>query len=164
MITTTALASAESIVVLFNPVAKPMIVATAEEFGYRVLQARSSGALIEIPEVDGAYSEFLLRIFENPNVLRVHRKEHFRENLVRFNIPTDSNAQAVAELITRLENIGAKVSKIHESGQAYVDVSVPPQSLSRVRLELQLVRASLGLENLASTPGTAQSCLRFFSF
>lgn len=162
MIAFSTTALAESIIVLFNPTARDEVVRTAEEFGYRVLQARSSGALIEVPEVDNAYSEFLLRIFANPDVLRIHRKEYSRENLVRFNIPNDSNSDAVAELLTRLENIGAKISKIHESGQAFVDVSVPPQSLSRVRLELQLVRSSLGLETIAPTPGTAQACQKYF--
>jgi hypothetical protein len=164
MLAFSATALAESIVVLFHPNARVAVLRTAEEFGYRVLQARSSGAMIEIPEADNAYSEFLLRIFANPDVLRIHRKERSRESLIRFSIPKDSNSDAVAELLTRLENIGAKISKIHESDQAFVDVSVPPQSLSRVRLELQLARSSLGLETIVPTHGTTQACQQFFSF
>lgn len=135
-------AVAEEIFVVYQPSAQSEVFRVASEFGYRVQRVTFNGAYIEIPKQDAFYTDFLLRVFENPEVVSVYRNQDSVDSRLQFALPFSLNAEAVSHILERLESLGAHVTKINES-EALVDMRVPQKSLARVQLEINLISSEL---------------------
>lgn len=156
---TTLISRAENIIVIFMPEAKARVISVAAEYGYPVVHDRKNAVMIRVSEESEFYSEFVLKIFQDPKVLHINRQNRGHESLLRFNLSERLNEEAVAELLARLEDVGARVHRIEKA--THVELSVPHEAAGRIRQELKLRKALL--ENIARTHGTDSSCTLYFS-